>query len=147
MISKEKGFTFIEIILVLAIVSTIGVLTALLSGNFFFGQGTDIAFETLRSDIREAQLFSMEGRNDSQWGVALRDDSLVFFQGSSYDARMAALDAVYDLPYGVTISGFDEVVAARDTGKVSGTIANLHISGFGKTKNFSFNEEGAFIEE
>lgn len=143
----EKGFTFIEIILVVAIMITIGALAASLSGNFFFGRGADITLETLRSNIREAQLFSLEGKNGSEWGVALRNGSIVFFQGLNYDSRDSGFDMAYDVPYGVTVSGFDEVIAERGTGVISGTITGLQIAGFGETYDFSFSEEGGFIQE
>jgi hypothetical protein len=104
-------------------------------------------FEVFRSDIRKAQLFAMEGRGGSPWGVAYRGDTLILFRGSDYDHRDNAFDEAFDVPRGVSFTGFDEVTAERGTGRINGTRSSIHMEGIGEAKNFSLSEEGALIEE
>ena len=53
---KRLGFTFIEIILVLAIVMVVGVTSAALSNTFLVQESLETAFEMLRAGMRKAQL-------------------------------------------------------------------------------------------
>ena len=142
-----KALTFIEVILVLAIILTIGTMAASFSGNFFFSKNVSNFYEMFRSDIRQAQLYSMEGRGGSEWGVALRGRSLILFRGSSYASRESAFDEIISIPGIVALSGFDEVVMERGTGRVNGTTVNLRMEGSGEIRNFSISKEGALKDE
>lgn len=145
--NNVKGFTFIEIILVLAIVLTIGTMAASFSGNFFFSKNVSNFYEMFRSNIRQAQLYSMEGRGGSEWGVALRGRSLILFRGSSYASRESTFDEAVSIPGIVVFSGFDEVIMERGTGRLSGTTADLRMEGSGEIRNFSISKEGALKDE
>ena len=145
--NRIKGLTFIEVILVLAIVLTIGTMAASFSGNFFFSKNVSNFYEMFRSDIRQAQLYSMEGRGGSEWGVALRGRSLILFRGSSYASRESAFDESVSIPGIVAFSGFDEVVMERGTGRLSGTMTDLRMEGSGEVRSFSLSKEGALKDD
>ena len=140
---KRSGFTFIEIILVLAIVMVVGVTSAALSNTFLVQESLETAFEMLRADMRKAQLYAMSGKNASIWGVALRDGDLVVFRGTGYDYRDDTFDERIALPRGVTLSGFDEAVFERESGRLSVPIAEISLEGAGSSIVFSVNHEGA----
>lgn len=141
-----KGFTFIEIILVVSIILIVGVSASVFSGNFFFDKNVSGLYGVFQSNIRKAQLYSMEGRGGLQWGVALRNGSLVLFGGSNYENRDVSFDETYDIPGIVVFSGFDEIVAKRGAGRISGSLTSLHMEGSGGVKDFSITQEGAFRE-
>lgn len=145
--NRIKGLTFIEVILVLTIVLTIGTMAASFSGNFFFSKNVSNFYEMFRSDIRQAQLYSMEGRGGSEWGVALRGRSLILFRGSSYASRESAFDESVSIPGIVAFSGFDEVVMERGTGRLSGTMTDLRMEGSGEVRSFSLSKEGALKDD
>lgn len=140
---KRSGFTFIEIILVLAIVTVVGVTSAALSNAFLVQESLETAFEMLRADMRKAQLYTMSGKSASMWGVALRDGDLVVFRGSGYDYRDDTSDERIALPRGVTLSGFDEAVFERESGRLSGPIDGISLDGAGSSIGFSVNREGS----
>lgn len=140
---KRSGFTFIEIILVLAIVTVVGVTSAALSNAFLVQESLETAFEMLRADMRKAQLYTMSGKSASMWGVALRDGDLVVFRGSGYDYRDDTSDERIALPRGVTLSGFDEAVFERESGRLSGPIDGISLDGAGSSISFSVNREGS----
>lgn len=141
--ANRSGFTFIEIILVLAIIMVVGVTSAAVSNSFLAGESLEGTFEVLRSDMRKAQLYSMNGRNGSQWGVASRDGVLILFVGTGYEYRDNTFDEISVLPNGVTLSGFDEAVFARESGQLEGPISGIHLQGFGRSIAFSITREGA----
>lgn len=141
--ANRSGFTFIEIILVLAIIMVVGVTSAALSNAFFVRESLETAFEMLRSDMRKAQLYTMSGKNASMWGVALRDGDLVVFRGSGYDYRDDTYDERIALPRGVTLSGFDEAVFEQESGRLAGPLEGLSLNGVGSSINFSVSREGA----
>jgi type II secretory pathway pseudopilin PulG len=144
---QVRAFTFIEVLIVLVLVIGIGVFLAAFSGHFFLTQNVQGFFEVFRSDIRKAQISAMEGRGGSSWGVAYRGDALILFRGSDYDHRESAFDEAFDVPRGISFSGFDEVTAERGTGRIDGTRSSIHMEGIGEVKNFSLSEEGALLEE
>lgn len=140
--ATRRGFTFIEVILVLAIIMVVGVSSVVFSNNFLIGESLEGTFEVLRSDIRKAQLYSMNGRNGSVWGVALRDGRLVLFIGTGYEYRDSAFDEIFVLPRGVTLSGFDEAVFARESGQLGASVNGIRLQTPGQTLSFSLTREG-----
>ena len=140
---KRSGFTFIEIILVLAIVMVVGVTSAALSNTFLVQESLETAFEMLRADMCKAQLYAMSGKNASIWGVALRDGDLVVFRGTGYDYRDDTFDERIALPRGVILSGFDEAVFERESGRLTEPMTGLSLDGAGSSISFSVNREGS----
>lgn len=113
---KLSGFSYIEVILMVALSMMIGIMASPFYGNFFFGQESDIATEELHDSLNKARFYSMVGKGDGEWGVTVVGRQIILFKGSSYDNRDLIFDEVYTLHDLVTISGISEVVFARRTG-------------------------------
>lgn len=98
---KERAFTLIEILIVLAIVVILAAM-----GFFSFRllqEKSELqeSSETVVSILRTAQRKTINSENQSQWGVYFDDTLLphkyVLFQGSSYATRDASKDAIQEL--------------------------------------------------
>lgn len=146
MVSTRSGFTFIEMILVLAIVLVFGVMTAAFSADFFFRKNIDGVSEMFGSMVRKAELYTLEGREGSAWSVAVRDGALVLFRGADFETRDIAFDESYSLPGGITVTGFDSLTAERGTLAVTGTFGPLAIENGGRIRTFIFSQYGALEE-
>jgi hypothetical protein len=83
----------------------------------------------------------MTGKNNSEWGVAVNDGKIILFQGGSFASRDQNFDEKFAIHSSVTISGMDEVVFARMTGRPDNQ-SMITISGNGVTENITMNSEG-----
>lgn len=104
----KKGFTLVEVLLVMGIIS---ILAALGSVNYFssFNQTSVGTFEDIMiSDLRSAQSKAMSSQGASGaittgWGVKFLGSSYVVFPGSTYTAG-SSNNYVVSAPTGLTIS-------------------------------------------
>ena len=113
---KLSGFTYIEVLLSVALVLVISMTASPFYGNFLLGQEADTTSAELKSSFALARLYSMLGKGDGQWGVAFVNHRIILFQGSSYATRESAFDEVYKVHDLVSVSGFDEMVFSQRTG-------------------------------
>lgn len=81
-----KGFTFIELLIVLGIL----VIVTLVVTPFFSTSISTNDLQTsawlLANDLRRAQAASMASQNNSAWSVHLQADRHVLFEGGTYNA-------------------------------------------------------------
>ncbi|MBP5993595.1 MAG: hypothetical protein KA731_01675 [Candidatus Moranbacteria bacterium] len=140
---QRSGFTFIEIILVLAIIMVVGAISMTIPNLTLGSASSEAVLYMLRSNLRKAQLYSMNGKNATMWGVALRNDELIVFLGTEYAHRDPAFDERVTLPRGATLSGFDEVVFERESGRLPEILSGISIQSAGTPVVFSVNREGA----
>lgn len=137
----KSGFTLIEVMLVVALILVIGIVSAAFYGRFLMQNAVSDATDTLAGALRKTQLYSMEGRRDSAWGVKVSVGQIVVFKGDSYDSRDTAFDEVSNVNSNVELSGMSEVVFSRVTGLPSDT-PTVTVSGQGNTKTLTINSQG-----
>ena len=142
---KKNGFTLIEVMLTLALVSILASLSFPLSGYFLSPQEVAVVRDELQGSLSKAQLYSMTGKNGALFGVAVHDQAIVLFQGNSFATRDQAFDEVFPLHPRVTVSGLTEVVFARVTGEPD-TEPTMTIAGNDTTETVTMNAEGILIE-
>lgn len=127
----KKGFTLIEILVVLAISAVI--LSILLSflNNFSRTQALDKDYLSVVSLIEQAKSASINSKQASQYGVYFASSSAVLFKGLSYISTSSS-NQIYNLNSRVSISSLNfvgsssnQVVFDRLTGyaNASGTIS------------------------
>lgn len=119
---KLAGFTYIEVILMMALMIFIGILASPFYGNFLFGQESERAAQMIERSLAEARFNSMMGKGNSEWGVALDGDRIVLFKGPSYGGRDPSFDQSYVLHELVSVSGLSEIVFGQRTGIPSTTL-------------------------
>lgn len=138
---KNKGFTLVELLLVLAIFAIFFVLSESVYVNLKSSSNLKIATTNLVQSIRYAQNNSEIMKNDSKWGVEIFSDKAVIFKGNSYLTRDNSFDQNFDFPKGITPSGVSEIVFEKMTGSTSntGTVILTNSSG---VKNILINEKG-----
>ncbi|OGZ44358.1 MAG: hypothetical protein A3J55_03640 [Candidatus Ryanbacteria bacterium RIFCSPHIGHO2_02_FULL_45_17b] len=124
-----RGFTIIELLLVIAI--AVILLVIVLSGFSNLRQSSDftLAVDEAVSFLQEARAKTLSSENDSVYGVHFETSQFVLFTGDTYNAASAS-NKVRALPSSVEISSFlltgggDAVVFKRLTGETAtyGTI-------------------------
>ena len=138
---SKKGFTLIEVLLTMALVAIVAWLSSPFYGRFIFSQEVSVTHDELQGSFTKAQLYSMTGKNNSEWGVAVNDGQIILFQGNSFASRDQNFDEKFVIHSSVTISGMDEVVFARTTGGPDNQ-PMIAITGNGVTENITMNKEG-----
>ena len=134
------GFTFLEVTLLIAIILVIGVTSTWFTMQFLFQQQTVIAAQLMRAQLSQVSLYAESGKAFSDWGVSIKNDSIIIFAGPSYEERNAIFDQSVILPRGVTITGPSEIVFTRLSGETSQS--NITISGNSEEIRYAINRFG-----
>lgn len=134
-VQKQKGFTLVELILVIALIAIIAASSIPLLGNVTSQNRTNATAREVVSALRLAQQKAMAGNQDSEFGVYFDDINKEFtvFRGASYGVNPSD-DITFDYEDSVVVSqsfAGDEVNIQKLTGSTSdvGTIAISDSSG------------------
>lgn len=141
----RRGLTLIELILVVAIMTTVGILTAPVYSRFLTQNAVEETSVIVSQNLRKAQWYALMSRKSSVsgWGVYYQDNpaqEMVLYQGNNYSGRNPALDEKTKLPGKIGMTNFD-VNFSRVTG-VPGALPTITVSGQGNTRNISVNSLG-----
>jgi prepilin-type N-terminal cleavage/methylation domain-containing protein len=131
-----RAFTFIELLIVIGIISVLLLLTIPLGIGFYKGQQLDSVAEGVLQNLRRAQLRAMS-QSDYDFGVYFGSGNIeeyILFQGDSY--ANGENEEVFDVPKGIYFSGLEEVVFSRTAGEpfltgdisITNEISNVIIS-------------------
>lgn len=135
-----KGFTFIEILIVVAILAFLFILMMPSGIQFYQTQQLDAAAEEIVQVLRRAQLNSMSVKNDSAFGVYFSSGQYVLFRGDSYATRDQ--EEVFEILNDISFSGdISEVVFSKLNGEPN-NIGNLILTLDNKTKTININSVG-----
>ena len=123
-ISTDKGFTLLEVLLSIALVGVLAGISMPVLVTLQTKNDLAVAAATIAQSFRRAQVLSLAVDGDTAWGVEVQSGSIVVFKGTSYAARDASYDEIFDLPTSITPSGVSEIVFAKMTGnpQTTGTV-------------------------
>lgn len=138
---SNQGFTIIEVLIVVALLTVIFGFTLGVGSNFYNSQVLIGERDSVISLLRNARTRAMNNVNQLSHGVYINANQYVAFDGESYASRNQNYDAVFPRSPSVTITGPSEVVfgAMEGSSNVSGTII---ISGGAGSVNILLNNEG-----
>ena len=144
-----RGFTLIEILVVIGIFVVIAAMAVPVFGNWQNRAGLNSAEAEIRQLIRQARARSLAGLDGSAHGVYLSVDSgggAVLYEGNSYASRTRDYDLVIELPATIYLSTTligNEINFSQGLGEPNTygtmTIAN---SASGETASIFVNELG-----
>jgi len=136
-----RGVTFIELILVVAMLLIMVTAYGAVGSNFLARNRFQNSTNEVLSFIRTAQINAMSGKSDSRWGVKVTANQIVLFKGDSYSARDTVFDEAFAIPPGVTVTS-SEVVFDKLTGNPSSTLSIVVTAASGEAATVSINEIG-----
>jgi len=139
-----RGFTFIEVIIVIAVLGIIVGLGIPFYQSFQVSSQLDNTTQQLIQTLRRAQLKATASENFSDFGVHFELQSFTLFQGSTY-SPIDSLNEVYDLTSVLSISSGPgpDVVFARVDGTTSNTGSVTITTSNGESSIITINGLGA----
>jgi prepilin-type N-terminal cleavage/methylation domain-containing protein len=138
---NKKGFSLIELLVVLAIFSILLVISNSVYVSFRSSSNLKIATTSVVQAIRHAQINSQSVKEDSKWGVEILSNKIVVFKGENYATREVSADQNLDLPKGIIPTGVSEIVFEKLFGSTN-TIGTIVLTNSAGVKNISINEKG-----
>lgn len=113
--SKQRGFTLVEMLLSVSIITLLVGLSVPVYATFVGRNDLDVARQGVVESLRRAQTYARAVEGDSTWGVSILSNRAVVFKGASYAARDTAFDENIIFGGGVS-STAGEVVFAKLSG-------------------------------
>ena len=138
---RQKGFTLTEMLLVTAVMVILMAIGAPLYASLNNNNQLDAAVSVLAQDLYQAQTYSRNQAQDSQWGVAANGQTITLFSGASYATRNTSQDVVYAVPSSVALSGTGEIVYSKLYG-LPQSAASFSLVSNSKTGNVVVNNKG-----
>lgn len=134
---KQKGFTLVEIILVIAIFTLIAGLTYPYMWTYLARQQLAVTTEDIITSLKRAQNKAITNEENTAWGIFFYDDYYLIIK---YPSESESEN--FSLPNNLSVTG-DMVIFQKLTGKPedSATLTIRH-SGINEQKIISINEEG-----
>lgn len=124
-----RGFTFIELMLVIALITLIGAFIAPVGLSYYQSQLLNETSDGLVSALRQAQSFAYTGRHNHAFGVFVTADAYTIFEGDTYASRIISEDMIFPIASTVTVSGLQEIVFSEMSGIPRATGVVTAVSG------------------
>lgn len=123
-IENDSGFTLIEILIVISILSILVGLGLFIGIDFYRGYNLRLERNVAASVLQKARNQSMNNIGQSNHGVYIKDNGFTIFQGPSYVGRNISFDQTILSNPSITRSGLNEIVFSQLSGQsnASGTI-------------------------
>lgn len=142
----KKGFTLIELILVIAMLAIIGGMSVPFFQSFQVTSDLATYSDTVARTLRRAQAQARAGQNTDSWGVFFdtASNDITLFYGDDYDARDVTFDQTESFASSFTLSTdfFDEIYFTIFSGDPSTTGSVTLTSQNNDIKTISINSLG-----
>lgn len=133
---RKAGFTLIELLVSLAIISILLTLAFPFRSQLILKNNVSDTSKNLISSLRKAQIYSMAGKDGSNWGVKYSNSKIIFYRESTN----TTFDT-YDVPSNIEITGLNQVIFSKPAGLPS-TTGEFIVSSSSDSKSILLNSEG-----
>ncbi|MCX6740707.1 MAG: type II secretion system protein [Candidatus Parcubacteria bacterium] len=137
----NKGFTLIEVIIVICIFLLLGAIFWPVGANYYRQQVLDKSEQQIVWILKQARANAINQENNAAFGVYLNQGALILFEGTMFSQRNQEADIVYHLAPNITLSGEKEFVFLPNTGEVE-IPGKIMISLNAMNKEISVNKLG-----
>jgi prepilin-type N-terminal cleavage/methylation domain-containing protein len=138
---NKKGFSIIELIVVIFIVGIIASASAPLYRNVQQNKKLNNTNQIVLQSLRRAQILAQSSEGDSAWGTQVSGGNVTIFKGSSFASRSISYDEITAIPVDVIISGATEFIFAKQSGYPI-TPSSLSLTLDNQTKTIIINAKG-----
>jgi len=145
-ISTRNGFTLVEIILVLGLLTMLGGFGLFISMDFYRSYSLRASRNTLISTLHKARSQAISNIDQAPHGIRIESNQYTVFEGPTYASRTATLDEVIGAEPTVTISTISTLPLDIVFGQLDGSVAasnTVQVGSGVKIYTISINNEGA----
>lgn len=142
MFSDNKGFTLLEVLLVVVLMGALAALSAPIYNSYKLRNDFDIAINTATQSLYRAQILSQAVDGDSGWGVYIDVGNVVIYKGANYVSRDTNFDEEYAINSSIRVSGISEINFNKFTGlpQTTGNIILTNINN--EVETININSQG-----
>ena len=141
-LEMQGGFTFIEILLVVALIGITAGISIPVYQSFQTRNDLDISSITIAQTLRRAQLLSQAVDGDISWGVKVAVGNITLFKGENFFARDTEFDEVFSMPTSISVLGLEEIVFEKFTGEPQNTGTTTLTSVNNETRSINISSKG-----
>ncbi len=138
---SQPGFSLIELLLIISFIVILSVTAIYFSSNFLVRSNYKNKISELTAVLRTAQLNTVSGKENSQWGVHVNGTKIIMFKGASYVSPGTSFNQTYDIPNGITVTNA-EIVFGKLTGNPNTTGIFTVTNNLGESTAVSINAVG-----
>ena len=131
-----SGFTLLELLVVVSIMSILGASAGIFYARFLTQSNVNLATDQLAGQLRKAQIYAIEDKENTSWGVRYSANKITLFATGN-----AAFDESFDVSSALSISGFTTLTYAKRTG-IPDVTPTITVSGNGQSKTVGVNGVG-----
>ncbi len=139
--SHGHGFTLIELIVTIAMLTTLAGIAIPVYNTFFTSSELNLATEGVVRMLRRAQTYSRGSNFDSGWGVRVQVGSATLYKGSSYATRDTSYDENILIASSMTPSGISEISFSKLTAQPN-TTGTITFANQTETRTITVNAKG-----
>lgn len=139
---KNHGFTLIEALLSVALISLITFIGAPIYQSFQNRNNLDVAATVLANSLYRAETLARAVDGDISWGVYVAGGNITVFKGATYLTRDTTFDEIYDIGNSIVISGTQEYIFSKFTGYPALAGSTTLTSVNNETRTISINAKG-----
>jgi len=137
----SKGFSLLEVLLAISILTIIAGIFAPIYGYFYNRNNLDLAAQQTVQGLRHAQILAKNSERDADWGVYLNSNFITVFKGVSYLSRDDLYDESEGLPGGTVSSLPTEIVFSKASGTPK-TFPIITLNQNNESKIITINSQG-----
>ena len=141
---STAGFTLLELLLVVAMISVVTMFSVTLGSGFIWRTDLSQAQYLTVINLRHAQILARAQVDDSDWGVHIENNQLTVFKGNDFDTRDTESDEEYDLG-SVTVGTEVDVIYHKFSGEPYDSILEIDLTTNNETASITVNSEGTVI--
>lgn len=142
MTRRDNGFTLIEMLLSVGIISLLVGASLPVYASFQTRNDLEITTQNIVRMLRRAQTYARAGNGDSQWGVAVQAGSATLFKGAAFASRDTAYDEPAAISSVTSVSGLGEIVFAKLSAAPSTTGSITLLTTTNDTRTITINGKG-----
>lgn len=137
--NKQRGFTLVEIIVVMAIFSALAVMAAFFDSTFYRGNSFGTDYDVFVAVVQRVRAKAINNINESKHGVYIDSDKYVLFEGDDYGSAVATEEISRN--ENIAIAGASEIVFSQLSGDSNFSGSVILSDGF-RTATMLINDEG-----
>jgi prepilin-type N-terminal cleavage/methylation domain-containing protein len=136
-----KGFTLIELVMVLGIMAILMGMSGPFYSRFLVQNSVDNTSVQLAEELRKAQIYSMSGKQGTDWGVRYGSGVITLYAGGN-----TGFDERINVNPSINVTGLSDVHFNRVTGTPS-AVLSVVISGNNTSRTISVNSLGVISKQ